>query len=84
LTTEMGPGLLSVVIHLLDSVAQFFIGLLVAVLPTVGSFDFSEYVASSFNIGGAVLAQCVCQAAGFLLPVFLAGYLFLKMREVAR
>ena len=54
------------------------------ILPDFGRFSFSEYVASGFNIPGDTLLTYTCRAFAFVLPVFVAGYLCLKNREVAR
>ena len=54
------------------------------ILPDFGRFNFSEYVASGFNIPGDTALIYTCRAFAFLLPVFVVGYLCLKNREVAR
>jgi hypothetical protein len=82
--SEMQPGLQTTVVKVLDRPAEFGLWLLSAVLPDFGRFSFSEFVASGFNIPGDTLLSYTCRAFGFVLPVFVAGYLCLKNREVAK
>ena len=82
--SEMEPGLTTTVVKVLDQPAQFGLLLLSNVLPDFGRFNFSEYVASGFNISGDTILTYTCRAFAFVLPVFVAGYLCLKNREVAR
>ena len=67
-----------------DAVTEFWMRLMAAVLPDFGRFSFSDYVAYGFNISGDTALMFTCRAMGFLLPVFVAGYLCLKTREVAK
>ena len=67
----------------IDSVLEKPLAVFAAVLPDFSRFNFADYVSCGFAINGDVLLQCVARAVGFLLPVFVVGYLFLKMREVA-
>ena len=84
-TSELPPGLTTTVVKTLDQPAQFGLWLLASmILPDFGHFSFSEYVASGFNIPGDTVLMYTCRAFAFLLPVFVAGYLCLKNREVAK
>ncbi len=90
LISEMEPGLRTNVEKTADWVIEKFLGGLVSLLPDFGRFSFADYVSYGFNIpcslagGDDLLWQSVVRALGFLLPVFVAGYLFLKTREVAK
>jgi hypothetical protein len=90
LISEMEPGLATNVEKTFDRILEGFLGVLASLLPNFGRFSFVNYVSYGFNIpcslaGGAdLLWQCVFRALGFLLPMFVAGYLFLKTREVAK
>ena len=61
--------------------AREFLGVLASILPDFGRFSFADYVSYGFNIpcslagGDDLLWQSVFRALGFLLPVFVAGYL---------
>ena len=84
MTSEMEPGLTTTVVKVLDQPAEFGLWLLSNVLPEFGRFNFSEYVASGFNISGDTILTYTCRAFAFVLPVFVAAYLCLKNREIAR
>jgi hypothetical protein len=53
-------------------------------LPPFGEFSCASYVAYGFDISPDLVLTHAVRAFGFLLPVFVAGYFFLKTREVAR
>ena len=80
----MEPGLRTTVAQTLDQVAEVGLRVLAAILPDFGRFSFAEYVASGFNISGDTLLTYTCRAFAFVLPVFVAAYLCLKNREVAK
>ncbi len=54
------------------------------ILPPFPEFSCSKYVAYGFDFSWQMMAANAFWALGFLIPVFVAGYLFLKTREVAR
>ena len=90
LITEMEPGLKTTVEKTLDRMLEEFLGVLASILPDFTRFSFADYVSYGFNIpsslagGNDLLWQSAFRALGFLLPVFVAAYLILKTREVAK
>jgi hypothetical protein len=82
--SDLPPGLQTDVIQAIDRVLEAGLGAAAAVLPDFTRFGFADYVAHGFDISAPLLLQCVVRAAAFLLPLFVAAYLFLKTREVAR
>ncbi|HEY2882188.1 MAG TPA: ABC transporter permease [Pirellulales bacterium] len=54
------------------------------VLPDFSTFSNVNFVASGFNVPPDLLLQQATQMVGYLVAMFLAGFLFLRMREVAR
>ncbi|NUQ61752.1 MAG: hypothetical protein HUU20_04640 [Pirellulales bacterium] len=82
--TEMDPGLRTEAAQMLDRVLQYFLWAISAILPPFGEFNYADYVAYGFDISGDLMLVRLFSAAAYLLPVFLAGYFFLKTREVAR
>ncbi len=82
--TEMDPGLRTEVAQMFDRALQYFLVAVAAILPPFGQFNYADYVAYGFDISGELMVVRLLSAAAYLLPVFLAGYLFLKTREVAR
>jgi hypothetical protein len=83
-TAQMEPGLQTTVLRVLDNVAEVGLWVLASILPDFGRFSFSEYVASGFNIPGDTALIYTCRTFAFVLPAFVAAYLCLKNREVAR
>ena len=53
-------------------------------LPNFPSLSDVEYVASGFDISSDVLLIQLTTALGYALPVLIAGFLFFKVREVAK
>ena len=82
-TSEMEPGLRTTVAQMLDTVMGIPLWLAAAVLPEFGRFNFADFVAYGFDISPNRAVQCTLCAMAFLLPVFVAGYFFLKTREIA-
>ena len=84
LITDLDPGLWTDTMQMVDAVFRFGLRLVSYLLPPLSDFDFTAYVAYGFDVPlGAVLIRTV-HALAFLVPVFIAGYLFLGNREVAR
>ena len=84
LISEMEPGLRTNVEKTVDWVIERFLGVLASLLPDFGRFSFADYVASGFNISGDTILTFAVRALAFVLPVFVAAYLCLKNREVAK
>ena len=82
--SEMAPGLRTRVVQMVDDVLEYGLSAVAAVLPEFGRFDFADHVAYGFDVSANVFSQCTLRALAFLAPVFVAGYLFLKTREVAK
>jgi hypothetical protein len=84
MTTELPPGLQRTVLLAMDQITGIWLRLIAAILPDFGQFSFAEYVASGFCISGDTALTYTCRALGFLLPLFIAAYICLKTREVAK
>ncbi len=84
LVSDLPDDFLFRLIPMADTALQGYLRGLVEVLPAFEWFDYSTWVADGFNISGDLLASCILTMLGFAFPVFLAGYFFLKLREVAR
>ncbi|MCC6126798.1 MAG: hypothetical protein IT426_17685 [Pirellulales bacterium] len=82
--SEMEPGLRATVVQSLDSVFLVVLKALAAILPDFEKLSFADYVANGFNIPGELFVKCLCTAAAFIVPVFVASYFCFKMREVAK
>ncbi len=84
LVSDMKPGLRTTVAQMIDTVLEYPLGVAAAVIPRLDQYGLSTYVAYGFDISGSLLGQTIGYAIGFVVPLFVAGYFFLKLREVAR
>lgn len=84
LTVDLAPTLGVEVAQSLDVVSRLGLRVISAVLPSFGDFSYAGFVADGFNIDANAMLVRTIEAMAFFVPVFIAGYFFLKMREVAR
>ncbi len=84
LTSQLDPGLGTNVTHMTDTVLEYGLRLMSAILPPFGDFSYADHLAYGFDVPWNVLLVRTVTALGFLLPLFVAGHLFLRNREVAR
>lgn len=68
-------GLDGVLMHLLQAATY--------ILPDYTQFDTTEFVASGYNIFGALVGEQLVMAVVYFTAVSIAGYFFLKTREIA-
>ncbi|MFH1268924.1 MAG: hypothetical protein ABIK89_24625 [Planctomycetota bacterium] len=84
LMSDLDPGLFTTIMQMADTVLQSGLWVISSILPAFDRFSYAEYVAYGFDISMQLVLMRTVHAAGFLLPVFVAAYFFLKIREVAR
>ena len=89
IVVDMEPGLLTTVVHMADKVLEQILFVISSILPDFGALTFTTaqeqlYVAAGFDVPGDLLGISLFRGLAFLLPLFVAGYLFLKTREVAQ
>jgi len=87
--SELEPGLRTTAAQMTDKVLEVGLGVVSAILPDFGRFSFPDpegrlAVATGFDIAPDVLIQCVLHALGFMVPLVVAGYFFLKKRELSQ
>lgn len=83
LTSPLEEGLPATLALAADRVAEFFLGVVARLLPPFAEFDFTHLVAWGSDIAPGVLLRCLFQVWGFLLPLVVAGYFFLRSRELS-
>lgn len=83
-TSELEPGLRSTIAQALDQAAELGLRVISMILPDFSRINFAEYVASGFNVSGDLMLLSVFRTFAFVLPVFVAGYLCLKNREIGK
>lgn len=81
---ELDPGPARDVAKLGDQVFSYVLYAVGNVLPSFGQFDDVEFVAQGYDIAGNLLAVQFASLLGYVVPLFIAGYLFLRSREVAQ
>jgi hypothetical protein len=85
LVTEMEPGLRTTAAKMADYVAESGLSIVSKILPPFGDFSYTDWVTYGFDISwDPWIVVPTVRALAFLIPVFVAGFFFLKTREVAQ
>ena len=84
ISTPLDENLTSSVVQGLDAVALWPLRIIAGLLPDFGQFDDTTYVADGFDIPNFLIAEHSLAVLGFVIPLFVIGYLCLKTREVAK
>ena len=84
ISTPLEETLTSSVVQWLDAINRFPLRVMSSLLPDFASLDDATYVAQGFNIPTHVILEQSLTVLGFVVPVFIVGFLCLKMREVAK
>ncbi len=71
------------VIKGIDAVLMNIMAAATYILPDYTQFDTTEFVASGYNIFGALVCEQLVMALVYFTAVTIAGYFFLKTREIA-
>jgi hypothetical protein len=79
---EESPG--TTVAKMLDQGLLYLMSLVGRLAPNFGSLDNSDYVAYGYNIPADMVGAHLMTVLGYLFALFVAGYFFLKTREVAK
>ncbi len=83
--TELAAGFRTTLLKASDKVASLFMGAMASILPPLGEFSYADQVAYGFDIGwNPYIAVPLVRTLGYLIPLIVAGYFFLRTREVAR
>jgi len=84
LTTKIEDSFGKTLMEMFDQGFRNVLYVLSSVLPDFGSLSDVDFVANGYDIPIDQLIIHTVTALGYLLPVFLCGYLFLKIREIAK
>ncbi len=82
--SNLEPGLGTALLKVADRAFEFALGAISAILPPFGQFDCATWVAEGFDVPLNLLLIRTTHMFAFLLPLFIAGYIFLRTREIAR
>ena len=66
-----------------DQLINYIIGFVGYLAPNMSLFANSEYVASGFDIPWNLMSIDALTALAYFIPLFIAGYLCMKLREIA-
>jgi len=75
IVTKIIKGMDAILMHVLQAATY--------ILPDYTQFDTTEFVASGYNIFASVVGQQLVMALVYFTAVSIAGYFFLKTREIA-
>ncbi|HEV2969010.1 MAG TPA: ABC transporter permease [Pirellulales bacterium] len=84
ITLELEPTLAVQVVQFMDKVIMTMMKAVVDVLPNFNDFSNTQFVADGFDVPWNRLLEQATTGFGFVLALFLAGHIFLRMRELAK
>jgi hypothetical protein len=84
MTTDLDPGIGTSILKGLDSIVFVLLYVVTSLLPNLPDFSDVNFVAYGFDIPLNNIAIHATRTVAYLVPIFLAGYFFLKTREVAK
>jgi hypothetical protein len=84
ITVEYDPSPIVNVMLVVDKIFMYVMKAFTDVVPDFSKFNNVNFVANGFNVPGDLIWQQGTMLLGYVLGAFLAGFLFLRMREVAR
>jgi hypothetical protein len=84
ITLDLEPTLGVQVAQFVDKVVMSMMWAVVNILPNFGDYDNVRFVADGFDVPLDRILQELTRGFGFMAALFLAGHLFLRMREVAK
>jgi len=85
LMSELEPGLRTTAAKMADVVAEAGLRVIAAIVPPFTEFSYADWVAHGFDISwDPWIAVPLVRTVAFLIPLFVAGFFFLKTREVAQ
>lgn len=82
--TPLDPTIANNVAIWLDMVGRAFLWVVGRLLPNFQALSDVDYVANGFDISSDLLLIHLATALGYAVPVLIAGFLFFKVREVAK
>jgi len=84
ITTEMEPTVLVQLAQFADKILMSLMRAVVEVLPNFNDYNNVPFVADGFDVPLTRILQQATLGFGFLFALFIAGHIFLRMREIAK
>lgn len=81
--SELEPGIGTEIMKRIDSVLMLFVQGVSQAMPDCGQFNTANFVAHGFDIPFDLMAQHFTITLAYAMVVSVAGYFFLKTREIA-
>jgi ABC-type transport system involved in multi-copper enzyme maturation permease subunit len=72
------------IVYWIDKIALHIMKAFTDLLPNFGSFSNVNFVASGFDVPGDLVLEQLTRMLAYVFAAFLAGVVFLRMREVAQ
>jgi len=82
--SDLEEGALSTTVETMDRPALYIMDKVLRVLPDFSQLDRSKYLAYGFDIPFDLVARNLTSCLAFVVGTFIAGYFFLRIREVAK
>jgi hypothetical protein len=82
--SELEKGFKTSTIKAADQGVAVVMRYVVAVLPELKECSYGRHLAYGFDVGRNLIGRCVIRELGFVIPVLLLGFVFLRLREVAQ
>jgi hypothetical protein len=82
--TRLEKGWSTDVVERLDSGVRHLMQLITQAIPDMAALSDIDYVVAGFNVPGEQLLVQALTVLAYMLPVYVLGYLFFKLREVAQ
>jgi hypothetical protein len=84
MVTDLDAGVGTGVVQGIDTMTTILLQGVLALMPDLSRFQTANWVSYGFDIPGNDLLIHFFTAAAYFVPWFVAGYFFLKLREVAK
>ncbi len=79
---EAGAG--TTAVQSIDRVLMFFVESFIRLMPDFRAYDTANWVASGYSIPTNIVVQNLLVCVAYFIGVYVAGYFFLRIREVAK
>jgi hypothetical protein len=83
-TSKMEPGLATDVIQTIDGGLLWLMDKIANSVPNFRAFTNVDYVAHGFDVPPDMVIEQNLTMLGYVVAIFIIGYVFLKTREVAK
>lgn len=83
-SSPFDPGVGIGIVKMIDKVLLFFMSAAAYLMPNYSRYSNTDYVAYGYDIPSDIVLENLTACLAYVLAVFVAGYFFLRVREVAK